>query len=114
LHNCGNQGQCTQAMLDTGADAYHFGNAIDMVKTLHSCPADKIIMGNIDPVGVMKLQTASEVQISVSHLLKQTAEFKNFILSTGCDTPPKVPKENIDAFFAALKDFNIVNTSLNN
>ena len=25
LHNCGNQGHCTEAMVETGAAAYHFG-----------------------------------------------------------------------------------------
>lgn len=28
LHNCGNTGNCTQAMVYTGAAAYHFGNKI--------------------------------------------------------------------------------------
>jgi uroporphyrinogen decarboxylase len=43
LHNCGNTGHCTDAMLYTGAAAYHFGNAIDMVETLNYCPKDKLI-----------------------------------------------------------------------
>ena len=30
LHNCGNTGNCTQAMVYTGAAAYHFGNKIKM------------------------------------------------------------------------------------
>ena len=32
LHNCGNTGHCTKAMVATGAAAYHFGNKIDMVE----------------------------------------------------------------------------------
>lgn len=106
LHNCGNHGHCTQAMLDSGANAYHFGNAIDLVETLKFCPKDKLIMGNIDPVGVMKMKTAREVKACVADLLKTTDEFKNFILSTGCDLPPLVPPENIHAFFDALKEYN--------
>eukprot|EP00975_Prorocentrum_lima_P059993 12579262-Prorocentrum_lima.AAC.1 len=34
LHNCGNTGHCTKAMVATGAAAYHFGNKIDMVEAL--------------------------------------------------------------------------------
>lgn len=111
LHNCGNNGQCTQAMLNTGANAYHFGNAIDMVETLKVCPKDKIVMGNIDPVGVMKMQTSTDVKTSVAELLDQTASFKNFILSTGCDIPPNVPSENLEAFFEALTDYNVIQSS---
>ncbi len=106
LHNCGNQGHCTEAMLYTGANAYHFGNAIDMVKTLKFCPKDKLILGNVDPVGVMKQMTAVEVKMYVSDLLLKTATFNNFVLSTGCDLPPHVPSANISAFFEALKEFN--------
>lgn len=106
LHNCGNTGHCTDAMLFTGADAYHFGNAIDMVETLKQCPKDKLIMGNVDPVGVMKMKTPTEIKTYITDLLQRTAEFDNFVLSTGCDLPPHVPAENIDAFFEALKEYN--------
>jgi uroporphyrinogen decarboxylase len=106
LHNCGNQGHCTEAMLNSGANAYHFGNAIDMVETLKFCPKDKLIMGNVDPVGVMKQMNPNEVKKYVSNLLNETASFENFVLSTGCDLPPNVPSANISAFFEALKEFN--------
>ena len=106
LHNCGNHGHCTDAMLYTGANAYHFGNAIDMVEALESCPKDKLVMGNIDPVGVMKMFSAAEVKTYTADLLERTSGFNNFVLSTGCDLPPHVPAENISAFFEALDEYN--------
>jgi uroporphyrinogen decarboxylase len=95
-------------MLNSGANAFHFGNAIDMVETLKNCPKDKLIMGNVDPVGVMKMSSAREVKAFVIDLLNKTSEFDNFVLSTGCDLPPHVPSENISAFFEALDDYNNV------
>jgi uroporphyrinogen decarboxylase len=106
LHNCGNTGHCTEAMLSTGADAYHFGNAIDMVETLKVCPGDKLILGNVDPVGVMKMKKPAEIKAYIGDLLERTADYKNFVLSTGCDLPPHVPAENVEAFFEAINDFN--------
>jgi len=106
LHNCGNKGHCTGAMLNSGANAFHFGNAIDMVETLKYCPKDKLIMGNIDPVNVMKNLSAEVVKAFTLDLLNRTSEFDNFVLSTGCDLPPHVPVENISAFFEALDDHN--------
>ncbi len=106
LHNCGNRGHCTDAMLYTGADAFHFGNAIDMVETLKVCPTNKLIMGNVDPVGVMKMRTPAEIKVYIADLLERTAEFDNFVLSTGCDLPPHVPAGNVEAFFEALTEFN--------
>lgn len=106
LHNCGNTGQCTDAMLRTGAKAYHFGNAISMVDALKQCPADVLVMGNINPVGVLRMMSSEQVAREVTSLLEQTAEFPNFVLSTGCDVPPCVPDENIEAYYRALSDFN--------
>lgn len=93
-------------MLNTGANAYHFGNAINMLETLKICPKDKLIMGNIDPVGIMKMKSSEEVKSYVGKLLNETSGFGNFVLSTGCDLPPNVPKENIEAFFEALNEYN--------
>lgn len=106
LHNCGNTGQCTQAMLSTGAAGYHFGNAMNMVSALKDCPQDVLVMGNLNPVGVLKMMTPEKVKTETLKLLEQTASFPNFVLSSGCDMPPFVPKANIEAFFNALNQFN--------
>ncbi len=106
LHNCGNTGHCTKAMVETGAAALHFGNKADMVEALESCPADLPLLGNIDPVGVMQMATPEEVHKKTMDLLEATAKYPNFILSTGCDVPPRTPFENIAAFYSALEEFN--------
>lgn len=106
LHNCGNTGQCTEAMVETGAFGYHFGNAINMKDALDKCPSDTLVMGNIDPVSVMKTASAEEVYAKTYGLLEQTEGYANFVLSTGCDTPPELPFANIDSFYKALADFN--------
>lgn len=103
LHNCGNTGQCTEAMVATGSKGYHFGNKIDMSCALDSCPSDVLVMGNIDPVGVLKMSSADTVVAEVRSLLDKTSGYPNFVLSTGCDVPPNIPLENIAAFYQALK-----------
>lgn len=106
LHNCGNKGHCTPAMVQTGAAALHFGNAVDMVETLRQCPADRVVMGNIDPVGVLKQATPEQVYQATAALLAATASYRNFVISSGCDMPPRVPEANIQAFYQAIADFN--------
>lgn len=106
LHNCGNTGHCTEAMVATGAKAFHFGNAISMVKALEACPAEALVMGNIDPVGVLRMMNPEQVINEVTMLLEQTKDFPNFVLSSGCDVPPNVPLENIQAYYQALTAFN--------
>jgi len=106
LHNCGNTGHCTEAMLKSGACALHFGNRADMVEALKACPADLPVMGNLDPVGVMQQASPERVYEETAALLSATAQWDNFILSTGCDVPPHIPEANIAAFYKALSDFN--------
>ncbi|MFH1195111.1 MAG: uroporphyrinogen decarboxylase family protein [bacterium] len=106
LHNCGNTGHVTQSMLSTGAKALHLGNKIDILKTLDESPDDILILGNLDPVGVLKMMSPEQVFNETMNLLKQTSGYKNFIISTGCDTPPGVPLENVKAFFEAVKVYN--------
>jgi uroporphyrinogen decarboxylase len=106
LHNCGNRGQCTEAMVETGAMGFHFGNSIDMVEALDKCPKDALVMGNVDPVALFKLGTSEEVYKYTSDLLDKCANYPNFVISSGCDIPPAVPSANIDAFYQAVADYN--------
>lgn len=102
LHNCGNTGHCTEAMVVTGAKALHFGNKIDMIEALDQCPKDVIVMGNLDPVGVFKQSDPQQVSEATRELLERTQNYKNFIISSGCDTPPGVSNENIKAFYSQI------------
>ncbi len=106
LHNCGNTGQCTGAMVETGAAAMHFGNLVDIPQALTEVPEDILVMGNLDPVGIFKQAAPEAVAAATTALLEQTRGAKNFVLSSGCDLPPAVPEANLQAFFGAVEAFN--------
>ncbi|SDZ84031.1 uroporphyrinogen decarboxylase [Porphyromonadaceae bacterium NLAE-zl-C104] len=106
LHNCGNSGQCTQAMIESGANALHFGNAIDITEALSECPPHLIVMGNLDPVSLFKQSNPDQVKQSTLELLNRTKNYPNFVISSGCDLPPQTPLENIRAFLEAVEEFN--------
>lgn len=103
LHNCGNSGHCTDAMVATGAHGIHLGNKCDMKQILDDAPADILVMGNLDPVTVFKQATPQEVYDAARALLDRCASHPNFVMSSGCDTPPHTPMENVDAFFRAVR-----------
>jgi uroporphyrinogen decarboxylase len=106
LHNCGNTGHCTKAMVATGAAAYHFGNKCRMEEVIREVPPTALAMGNIDPVSIFKDGMPSQMKATVLDLLEQMRPYPNFVLSSGCDTPPHTPQHNIDAFFEALAEWN--------
>ena len=106
-HNCGN---AVPNLLDTiysiGASAYHFGNAVDLSDILSRTPDDIIVMGNIDPASQFRQGTPESMREAVLGLLKKCApDHPNFIISSGCDIPPLSKWENIDAFFAAVREY---------
>lgn len=106
LHNCGNTGQCTGAMVESGAAAMHFGNRVDIPQVLTEVPEHILVMGNLDPVGIFKQATPEQVAAATTDLLEKTRGAKNFVISSGCDLPPAVPEANLAAFFSAVEAFN--------
>lgn len=106
-HNCGNNVPLMlDSILTTGCAAYHFGNAVDLEKDIiEKVPSDIVIMGNIDPAGVLRMGTPDRVREETLALLNKCSKYPNFVLSSGCDIPPMTPWENIDAFFAAQDEY---------
>lgn len=105
LHNCGNTRKLVPAMLDTGAQGYHFGNAVDMRDILPQIPPDILAFGNIDPSSILKSGTPADVRNKTMELLEQMSGYRNFVPSSGCDIPPGTPVRNLEAFFAALETY---------
>jgi uroporphyrinogen decarboxylase len=105
-HNCGGAVlRLIDSIVTCGAAAYHFGNAIDMKAALEKMPSDVVVMGNIDPVGQLTEGTPEGVYAATMALLEQCSVHQNFVISSGCDVPPRAKWENIDAFFRAVEDF---------
>ena len=94
----------TDSLISLGASAYHFGNSVNIKEMLDKFPQNYIVMGNIDPLGVLNKGTTEMVQNRVLELIAECSEFDNFVLSSGCDIPPNTPWENIDAFFDSVAE----------
>jgi len=56
-----------------------------------------MLIGNIEPAGIMQKGTPEFVKRKVDILLK-AMKGEKFILSTGCDLMPDTPLENLDSF----------------
>ena len=94
-----------EAVAAVGAAAYPFGNAVDLKTMLDKMPRDVPVLGNVDPSGILRHSTPDLVRAETLKVLEACGGYENFVLSTGCDVPPATPWENIDAFFAAAREF---------
>lgn len=104
-HNCGTTIPLKDSLMSFRADAYHFGNAINIEEMLKIVPSDVLVMGNIDPARVFRMGTPETMRTAVLELLGRCAQYPNYAISSGCDIPPLSPWSNIDAFFNAVDEF---------
>lgn len=102
-HSCSAKLAHLDAVLESGAKVFHFGAPMDISAALNRVPPNTIICGNLDPTNVFYRGTPVEVENQVNRLLAATASYRNFVLSSGCDIPPRTPIENIEAFFRAIR-----------
>ena len=106
-HNCGNSVNDMLGMIgELGADIVHLGNAIELKKALEIIPLETVVMGNIDPV---KLRTGTPADIStmIQNVFDECGQYKNFMISTGCDVPPAAKWENIDEYFKKVNELYV-------
>lgn len=105
-HNCGGSTiQQIDSILATGSAAYHFGNAIDMAEMMAHIPGDTVAMGNVDPAGEFRNGTPESIRAATLAVMDACCKYPNFVISSGCDIPPLSRWENIDAFFAAVREY---------
>ncbi len=107
LHNCGARLVHLPKVLESGTEICHFGAPMDIVAALDQVKGRVILGGNLDPAGVFHNAAPESVYAKTAELLAATAAHRNFILSSGCDLPPGTPLANLDAFYTALRDFNV-------
>lgn len=104
-HNCGNIEPLMDSIKDIDAVAYSFGNAINMEVAMEALPADKMIIGNIDPAGTLRNGTPEQIRKETLELMEKCCKYPNFVIASGCDIPPMTSLENLQAFFDAVNEF---------
>lgn len=104
-HNCGNVTPIIEKIREINAAAYSMGNAINLEDALKVLPADSLVIGNIDPAGILRNGTPEIIRNETKSLMKRCCKYRNFVIASGCDIPPATPMENLDAFFQAVNEF---------
>jgi uroporphyrinogen decarboxylase len=107
LHNCGARLAHLQKILESGAEVFHFGAPMDLLAALSKVTPggrepEVILAGNLDPTAVFHNSTSEVVHAQTCQLLKDTAAYRNYIVSSGCDIPPGTPIENLATFYQAV------------
>lgn len=108
LHICGDQNLNLPALAEAAPwphpSLLSFGHEVDLEKAAEYFPKD-IISGNVEPA-VIQVGTPRQVyDLAKTAILKGRKAAGGFVLSAGCELPPRLPPANLYAMTKAVNDF---------
>lgn len=98
VHICGNTTDRLDLMPETGASCISLDHKTDIVTARDTLLGKMCFAGNVDPVAVMLEGTPDVVESTCRGIIEKAGTEGGFVLMPGCDIPPTVPYENIEAF----------------
>ncbi|MDE3090598.1 MAG: uroporphyrinogen decarboxylase family protein, partial [Chloroflexota bacterium] len=101
LHICGNTTEKLNLIAQTGADCFSLDYKVNLQKAKEVLGGKMCIAGNIDPVMYLYNGTPQSVAEASAKCLADATAGGGFILTSGCDLPPTVKLENIQAMMRA-------------
>ncbi len=107
LHICGNTDVILEHMLTTGADALELDYKTNIEKVLKTFGTKTVLIGNIDPGGVLALGSVDDVRKKTEELLELYARKGRLILNAGCAIPQTTPSENLEAMIQTARNFTV-------
>jgi uroporphyrinogen decarboxylase len=104
LHICGNTTDKLESIAETGADCFSLDYKVDLGAAKKAVGGRICLAGNIDPVSVLDRGDPQQVKSESEACIAAAAEGGGFILTSGCDLPPTIPRENILTMLAAGRE----------
>jgi MtaA/CmuA family methyltransferase len=95
LHICGNTRKIAKGMGETGADIVDLDFLTPMTEARAAMPEPQVLLGNIDPVRVLRDGTPEQVEAALEECWR--AAGPSYITGPGCETPRGTPAENMEA-----------------
>lgn len=95
LHICGNTRKIARGMGETGADIVDLDFLTPMAEARAAMPEPQVLLGNIDPVRVLRDSTPEGVEQALEECWRAAAP--SWIVGPGCEVPRGTPHENMDA-----------------
>jgi len=95
MHICGNTRPLLEGMGKLGCAIVDLDYLAPMGQGRQKMGPDQVLLGNINPVIVLRNGTAEEVAAAVTECHQQTGP--RFIVGAGCEVPRDTPEENLRA-----------------
>jgi uroporphyrinogen decarboxylase len=104
LHICGNTDAILADMVRTGSDGLEIDYKTDIRRARRVVADTTVVIGNIDPSGVLALGTPDLVREKTRELLTVFSDTPRFVLNAGCAIPAGTPPENLHAMISTARE----------
>jgi uroporphyrinogen decarboxylase len=104
-HNDASIKQFVEELPATGFDVLNFTHKMDIAEVLSRTGGRMCLMGNVAPRDLGVRGTPEQVRQAALDVLRKTGG-RNLILSLGGGVSPGMPKQNIEAMVAAIREFH--------
>jgi len=105
VHICGNISNRLDLITKIGADIISVDYKVDLGYTRATVGSVMAFAGNMDPVTVMLDLKPDGVTRACEECINRAGKASGYILMPGCNIPPSVPLENIQAMVAVAHNF---------
>jgi uroporphyrinogen decarboxylase len=105
IHICGNITNRLDLIPTTGAQIISVDYKVDLSRVRENVGFWMAFAGNMNPVAIMQNSTPAEVMTACYNCIAKAGSWNSYILMPGCDIPPGVPLENIQAMVRAAREW---------
>jgi uroporphyrinogen decarboxylase len=108
VHICGNTTNRLDQIPLSGAELMSVDYKVDLADARRILGGHIAFSGNLNPVNIMQKETPEGVAAaSREAIAKAAGETGGYLLMPGCDIPPSIPLENVQAMVATAKEFRL-------
>jgi len=104
IHICGDTTKILDSLAQYDFCGFELDYKTDAARAKGSVGAGHVLVGNVDPSGVLARGTPAKVRETVRQLFAAWKPGAHFILNAGCALPASTPSENIRAFIEAARE----------
>jgi len=105
LHICGNTQPLLKLMGQLGCDIVDLDSLAPLDEARAAMGTKQVLLGNIDPVRVLRNGTPEGVYAAVAECHRQAGD--RFIVSAGCEVPRDTPPENLRAMLRYAREHQV-------
>lgn len=100
VHICGDTTRILEDIVDIGPDCFSLDSKVDLRKAKEVLGGKICVAGNVSPTGAFLSGTPDEVIREGKACVEAWGEGGGYVLALGCDFPPNVPFDNIQALMS--------------